>query len=97
MSGCAICVYDLYEESLEAYKKAIADLRIKLISMDIPENQWPNNIQSHRKSGPMTQAVNPANSVVQSAFKEMERMLEEKRVMRESAIGKSAPSMLIES
>jgi len=99
MSGCAICVYDLYEESLEAYKKAIADLRIKLSSMNIPEDQWPNNIQSHKKSGPNTQAVNPA-SVVRSAFEEMERILKEKRVMREGdghTIGKSASLTLIEN
>lgn len=92
MSGCAICVYDLYEESLEAYKKAVADLRMKLTSMNIPEDQWPNNIQSHKKSGPSTQAVDPA-SVVRSAFEEMERILKEKRVMREDderTIGKSA-------
>jgi len=92
MSGCAICVYDLYEESLEAYKKAVADLRMKLTSMNISEDQWPNNIQSHKKSGPNTQAVDPA-SVVRSAFEEMERILKEKRVMREDderTIGKSA-------
>ena len=92
MSGCAICVYDLYEESLEAYKKAVADLRMKLTSMNISEDQWPNNIQSHKKSGPNTQVVDPA-SVVRSAFEEMERILKEKRVMREDderTIGKSA-------
>ena len=77
MSGCAICVYDLYEESLEAYKKAVADLRMKLTSMNISEDQWPNNIQSHKKSGPNTQAVDPA-SVVRSAFEEMERILKER-------------------
>jgi len=81
MSGCAICVYDLYEESLEAYKKAVADLRIKLTSMNVPEDQWPDNIQSHKISGLNTQTINPAN-VVQSAFEEMERILKEKRVMR---------------
>lgn len=75
MSGCAVCVYDLYGESLEAYKNAVADLRVKLTMVNIPEDQWPKNIQT---SSPNTQVVNPA-SAVQSAFEEMERVLKDKR------------------
>jgi len=85
MSGCAVCVYDLYGESLEAYKNAVADLRVKLTMVNIPEDQWPKNIQT---SSPNTQVVNPA-SAVQSAFEEMERVLKDKRESEVHTAGKS--------
>jgi hypothetical protein len=72
MSGCAICVYDLYEESLAAYNESVGVLRKKLIAMNVPEHQWPEHIQTNR-----AQPEKPAN-VVMSAFEEMERRLKEK-------------------
>ncbi|KAG1729507.1 uncharacterized protein EDB91DRAFT_1059958 [Suillus paluster] len=73
MSGCAICVYDLYEESLEAYKESIATLRSSLSALSIPESEWPVRV---RTNIPTTAK---RNEVILSAFEEMERQLKEKR------------------
>lgn len=68
MSGCAICVYDLYQESLDAYKTAAVSVRASLTSMGVPVEQWPENIRVdlERKATP---------SIILSAFEEMEREL----------------------
>lgn len=77
MSGCAVCVYDLYEESLDAYKEALGALRKNLIAHNIPENEWPAHVQTNNKSGADAQPEKRSN-VVMSAFEEMERRLKEK-------------------
>lgn len=92
MSGCAVCVYDLYEESLEAFEEAVEILRKNLVAMNIHEHEWPEHIQTKRKSGLDTQPARPA-SVVMSAFEEMERRLREKQVAQETkAIKSNSPS-----
>jgi len=77
MSNCAICVYDLYEESLEVYRKAVADLRASLIALGIPEAEWPKNIRSSQSQKAATR-----KDVVQNAFEEMERALKKKRELQ---------------
>ena len=81
MSGCAVCVYDLYEESLEAYEKAVASLRTSLYAADIPEYEWPASIQTKSSTG---DKAGPSESekrkdTVMSAFEEMERSIALKR------------------
>lgn len=72
MSGCAVCVYDLYQESLDAYRTAVASVRASLTSMGVPVEQWPENIRldSEEKTSP---------SIIRSAFEEMERELKARR------------------
>ena len=72
MSGCAVCVYDLYQESLDAYKTAVVSIRASLTSMGVPVEQWPENIRVdlERKTTP---------SSILSAFEEMERELKARR------------------
>lgn len=82
MSGCAVCVYDLYEDSLEDYREAVEMLRQTLIAHNIPENEWPSHIQTKHKSGVNTQPEKRTN-VVMSAFEEMERRLKEKHNVEE--------------
>ncbi|KAI6103031.1 oxidoreductase-like protein [Pisolithus sp. B1] len=79
MSGCAICVYDLYEESLNTYKESVASLRASLTALSIPESQWPSSIRTTttQSSTAVTQ-----KDVVLSAFEEMERALKERREKR---------------
>lgn len=72
MSGCAVCVYDLYEESFDAFKESVETLRKNLTAMNIPEHEWPRHIQTKN-----IQPGKPTN-VVTSAFEEMERRLKEK-------------------
>lgn len=73
MSGCAVCVYDLYEESMTAYKENVAALRNALVSMGVPEYEWPASIMSP------TENIERKNNVALSVFEEMERALKEKQ------------------
>ncbi|KAG2054323.1 hypothetical protein BDR06DRAFT_884446 [Suillus hirtellus] len=76
MSGCAICVYDLYEESLEAYKESILTLRSSLSALSIPESEWPDHVRTN------TPAIQKRHDIVLNAFEEMERQLREKKEQR---------------
>ena len=73
MSGCAVCVYDLYEETLNTYKEAISSLRNSLSELHIPEDEWPSSIR-HPGSSEPTQ-----KEMVLNAFEEMEKALKLKR------------------
>ena len=77
MSGCAVCVYDLHEEALEAYKEAVLSLRNSLSALHIPKDEWPSSIRqqsSFEPSGP-----DKRKEMVLNAFEEMERTLKLKR------------------
>ena len=78
MSGCAICVYDLYQESLEAYKESLAALRSSLSALSIAESEWPERIRTTAR----IPAVDQRQDATLSAFEEMERQLKEKRERR---------------
>ncbi|KAI0264652.1 hypothetical protein BC834DRAFT_248232 [Gloeopeniophorella convolvens] len=79
MSGCAICVHDLYQDSLAAYAAALASVRASLASMDVPVAQWPARIRLDADT-----AARPKASTVLSAFEEFERALEAKRAAQSS-------------
>ena len=83
MSGCAVCVYDLYEESQASYEDSIAALRKSLGALGIPPNTWPLNVR------PDTEKSTPESrkGVILNAFEEMERKLKEKKEEKED--GKS--------
>ena len=75
MSGCAVCVYDLYEESLASYEDSIAALRKSLGALGIFPNTWPRNVRPDvEKSTPESR-----KGVILNAFEEMERKLKEKK------------------
>jgi hypothetical protein len=74
MSGCAICVYDLYEESLGFYKEALSKVTATLTSMGIPEVEWPASLRSSTAA----MSIGKKKDVALSAFEEMERRLAEK-------------------
>jgi len=78
MSGCAICIYDLYEESLAAYKDEVDALRKTLTGLKIPESEWPAHIRL-QKSNPVLSTEAHRKEKVLSAFEEMERNLALKR------------------
>jgi len=83
MSGCAVCVYDLYEESLSAYKASVQSLRSALTASSIPEDEWPAHIRT-------THMSSTGSGAVLSAFEEMERALEEKRARRSAGEAESS-------
>jgi predicted DNA-binding transcriptional regulator len=79
MSGCAVCVYDLYEEALAAYKDSVTTLRAALSARQIPEAQWPAHIRTGNATHTVTEK---SKGAVLDAFEEMERALKEKRGKR---------------
>ncbi|KII84561.1 hypothetical protein PLICRDRAFT_117598 [Plicaturopsis crispa FD-325 SS-3] len=77
MSGCAICVHDLYQEALEEYNESIAALRTTLSARHIPDSEWPVSVQpSGQKAAQKSASL--------SAFEELERALEAKHQQRGS-------------
>lgn len=76
MSGCAVCVYDLYEESVGLYRQSLKNFREALITMDVPQSEWPLHTRYVVKETPFAR---PPSSVSLSAFDELERRLQEKR------------------
>ena len=75
MSGCAICVYDLYQESLDDYNASVAVVRASLIDMKVPEDEWPETI----RPGAEERTSLPTSNLSLSAFREMERALKARR------------------
>jgi hypothetical protein len=75
MSGCAICVNDLYAEALEAYKGSLRDLRSSLKAAGVPEAEWPTKVLGNGNA-----AASNGKSVALNAFEEMERALAAKKI-----------------
>lgn len=90
MSGCAVCVYDLYEESLLEYKASVEKLRGTLAALSIPEDEWPTHIRTTRTSSTGSGTSVRQKGVVLSVFEEMERALEEKRTKRAAGEAESS-------
>lgn len=87
MSGCAICVYDLHDDTLTAYKDSVTSLQASLDAMGVARDTWPASIrppplkskaQAKAKFGalPPQQAQRAASL---SAFEEMEMRLKAKQ------------------
>ena len=70
MSGCAICVHDLFTESMETYTKTLDSLREALRAKAVPEDEWPAQLVV---SG--TGAKVARKDVSLSAFEQMEMQL----------------------
>ena len=64
MSGCAVCVYDLYEEAVEMWREEMEGVKGRLKEMGVDESEWPVGLQTRQR-----------RSVVQDAFKQLEREL----------------------
>lgn len=93
MSGCAVCVYDLYEESMDAYLDAIMAFCSSLSSLKIPQSKWPASIRRAQSSLSLD-SLSPPDSgrqkkeVVMSAFEELERALEAKQQVNTTGEGR---------
>ncbi|KAF8318633.1 hypothetical protein DL93DRAFT_2075474 [Clavulina sp. PMI_390] len=44
MSGCAVCVYDLYIEAKAAYSTALSNALTELREQDVPREDWPAEV-----------------------------------------------------
>ncbi|KAJ7054280.1 hypothetical protein C8F01DRAFT_995622 [Mycena amicta] len=79
MSGCAVCVYDLYEESLAAYRDAVATFRGTLLASGVPHSEWPAGTHPDGGAGEQSPATTvTGRSVIRDAFEELERALAQK-------------------
>ncbi|TFK87505.1 hypothetical protein K466DRAFT_548601 [Polyporus arcularius HHB13444] len=77
MSGCAVCVYDLYDEAREDYIKAVDHLRSELKKLSVPESEWPADVRPDWKGGQTSPVSRP--DVVYNAFEQLERALKAKK------------------
>lgn len=75
MSGCAVCIYDLYEDSLFTYKASLASLRAQLKSMGVPQSEWPPRV----RSSPSSHASQRSPNTSLDAFEAMEKALKAKQ------------------
>ncbi|KAI0777252.1 oxidoreductase-like protein [Trametes elegans] len=75
MSGCAVCVYDLYDEARKDYVHALDNIRARLDDMGVPEEEWPSDIR--RSQRPPEPAARP--DVILSAFEQFEKALRERK------------------
>ncbi|KIO31905.1 hypothetical protein M407DRAFT_121918 [Tulasnella calospora MUT 4182] len=80
MSGCAICVNDLYIEALRDYKASLRSIRDKLEREAVHKSLWPKEIIELHPSGQAQQEdLDDADlDPVTKAFMEMERKLKKK-------------------
>ncbi|KAJ7463870.1 oxidoreductase-like protein [Mycena galericulata] len=78
MSGCAVCVYDLYEEDLGVYTASLEGLRAALAARGIPEPAWPEGVRRREDQGGGSKGASL------SAFEALERALAEKRAAGEA-------------
>jgi hypothetical protein len=78
MSGCAVCVHDLYHDALSTYKETLRSIRASLSELQIPEVEWPKRISTSLKGDQETTTKN----VSLNAFDALERALAEARERR---------------
>ena len=76
MSGCAVCVYDLYEEALQSYEASLQSLRRALDDLKVPEFKRPLRIQ--RRQHDKSDLKDRERNVVISAFEAFEKSLRAK-------------------
>ncbi len=79
MSGCAICVYDLYDEARTDYIQAMDKLRADLTKLGVPEGEWPAEIRRDGQGGDLAMASKPNANASLSAFEQLELALKTKR------------------
>ncbi|KAG8778131.1 hypothetical protein FRC12_025149 [Ceratobasidium sp. 428] len=80
MSGCAVCVYDLYLSSLDDYKQALLDARAQFQSRAVPLSEWPDDV---REAKPQADDEQPLDSLdldpSMKAFLILEKKLGQKK------------------
>lgn len=83
MSGCAICVNDLYADSLKAYNDAVGELRKSLQAAHVPQDEWPARVRAQTSSSE-SNPTKPNASL--SAFEAMELALAAKRAKTDAEV-----------
>ncbi|KZS97293.1 hypothetical protein SISNIDRAFT_482217 [Sistotremastrum niveocremeum HHB9708] len=85
MSGCTLCVYDLYADSLEQYHDTIAGIRESLREQGVREEEWPAVLRSPTaddsgggKEKTLEEREEDLVDVSMDAFRAMEKALKAK-------------------
>lgn len=90
MSGCARCVYDIYAEDLQLFNSDLSQVRQKLDTMGLSDQEWDEGLLGKR-SGEMDakrSAEDEVEAVIgdldptMKAFLEMERKMKDKNKPR---------------
>lgn len=76
MSGCAVCVYDLYDEAVGSYRAEIEAVKKRLGEMGVDESSWPVALRAGESEAAEGKR---AGSIVVEAFEQLERELAAKR------------------
>jgi aarF domain-containing kinase len=95
MSGCAVCVYDLYADDLRDYRESLTVAREKILNLDPPlkDSEWDTSILGPRPSRESASDTRTAEERVQQevddligqldpsmkAFLQLERSLKQKK------------------
>ncbi|KAL5521543.1 hypothetical protein ACEPAF_2291 [Sanghuangporus sanghuang] len=80
MSGCAVCVHDLYAEALDAHESTLRSIRSALHDKGVAEETWPKQLR-YGLSAEATEAEDDNASL--SAFEQMELQLAAKQRAQE--------------
>jgi hypothetical protein len=80
MSGCAVCVYDLYLSSLEDFKRDLATLRTRLRGQSVPVAEWPEELrrEEDKERSDQEEMEDPLNSLNLDASMKAFLILEKK-------------------
>ncbi|KAL5476726.1 hypothetical protein ACEPAI_2912 [Sanghuangporus weigelae] len=80
MSGCAVCVHDLYAEALDAHESTLQSIRSALHDKGVAEETWPKQL----RYGLSAEAIEGENDNASlSAFEQMELQLAAKKRAQE--------------
>lgn len=77
MSGCAVCIYDLYMEAKEGYRQSLRTALTQLEEKGVPKELWPVEVVAlaeKRKSHPDLEEQGEEDPTMK-AFLELERRL----------------------
>lgn len=80
MSGCAVCVHDLYLDALKSYRSSLREIRDRLVAKSVPRDRWPRPILELKESAVSSQDDDIPDDVdaTARAFMKLERQLKEK-------------------
>ncbi|KAG8897884.1 hypothetical protein FRB99_007858 [Tulasnella sp. 403] len=87
MSGCAVCVHDIYVDTLSDYRHALLDVRDTLVRNSIGKSLWPKEVsdaddRDKPKDGnatPVDDDIDPNLDPTMKAFLAMEKALKQKK------------------
>lgn len=92
MSGCAVCVYDLYKDALTDWQENLDELRSELLALPLPGGEWDEKLLGCSRE----EAIKRAKGVKGEGGAEAEKKRkEEEDRQREDAIlkGVEDPTM----